>query len=113
SGCGKTTTLRLIAGLEDISSGKLLLDGQILNPVPPQKRDIAMVFQNHALFPHLTAFENMSFGLKLRKFPKPEIEKRVKAAAEMLGISEKLNRKTDELSGGEAQRVALGRALVR
>jgi multiple sugar transport system ATP-binding protein len=113
SGCGKTTMLRLIAGLEGITSGNVSLEGRVLNHVLPKDRDIAMVFQSHALFPHLTAFENMAFGLKLRNLPKGEIEQRVVSAAEILGIADKLKRKPEELSGGEAQRVALGRALVR
>lgn len=113
SGCGKTTTLRIIAGLETADSGTLLLDGVSMNGVPPKDRDVAMVFQSHALFPHLTAYENMAFGLMLRKFPKMEIDKRVRAAAEALGLSSLLARKPQNLSGGECQRVALGRAMVR
>ncbi|MDB6029221.1 MAG: ABC-type sugar/spermidine/putrescine/iron/thiamine transport system, ATPase component [Verrucomicrobiales bacterium] len=113
SGCGKTTTLRLIAGLEDISGGQIVLHGEPLNGVPPKNRDIAMVFQSHALFPHMTVYENLSFGLKLRNLSRTEIDERIRSALETLGLSDKLNRKPDELSGGEAQRVALGRALVR
>lgn len=113
SGCGKTTTLRLIAGLEEADGGRVLLNGALINHTPARSRDIAMVFQSHALFPHMTAFENMAFGLKLRKVPKAEIEKRINETAEMLGLSNKLHRKPGELSGGENQRVALGRAFVR
>lgn len=113
SGCGKSTLLRMIAGLEDITSGEILIDGQVVNDVPPKDRDIAMVFQNYALYPHMTVFENMAFGLKLRKFPREEIERRVKEAAEILGLTEFLNRKPKALSGGQRQRVALGRAIVR
>lgn len=113
SGCGKTTTLRMIAGLEEISSGNLYIGNQIMNNVPPKDRDIAMVFQNYALYPHMTVYENMAFGLKLRKFPKSEIDMRVKEAAQILGITEYLNRKPKALSGGQRQRVALGRAIVR
>ena len=113
SGCGKTTLLRLIAGLEQATQGKVVLESKDLHGVPPRDRDIAMVFQSHALFPHLTVFENMAFGLKLRKIPKSEVERRVASAAEILCISDKLSRKPEELSGGEGQRVALGRALVR
>lgn len=113
SGCGKTTTLRLIAGLEKPTSGKISLHGEVINDRLPKDRDVAMVFQSHALFPHLTVWDNMAFGLKLRKFSADEIGSRVNGAAQMLGIAGKLNRRPDELSGGEAQRVALGRALVR
>ena len=113
SACGKTTTLRLIAGLETPDSGSILLDGQPLDGVAPQDRDVAMVFQDHALFPHLTVFENVALGLRLRKFPRAEIAIRVKAAAEMLGLTALLERRPAELSGGECQRAALGRALVR
>jgi multiple sugar transport system ATP-binding protein len=113
SGCGKTTTLRLIAGLETPDAGNILLDGKSLAGVAPKDRDVAMVFQNHALFPHLTVWENMALGLRLRKFPRAEIEQRVKAAAEMLGLTTMLERRPTELSGGEGQRAALGRALVR
>jgi multiple sugar transport system ATP-binding protein len=113
SGCGKTTTLRLIAGLERPSGGAITLDGKSMNGVPPKDRDVAMVFQNSALYPHLSARENMAFGLKLRKCPRAEIEARVNEAAEMLGLSDCLERKPQALSGGQRQRVALGRALVR
>ncbi len=113
SGCGKSTLLRMIAGLEDITSGEILIDGQVVNDVPPKDRDIAMVFQNYALYPHMTVFENMAFGLKLRKFPREEIERRVREAAEILGLTEFLGRKPKALSGGQRQRVALGRAIVR
>ncbi len=113
SGCGKSTLLRMIAGLEDITSGEILIDGQVVNDVPPKDRDIAMVFQNYALYPHMTVFENMAFGLKLRKFPREEIERRVREAAEILGLTEFLSRKPKALSGGQRQRVALGRAIVR
>ncbi|PMQ01123.1 MAG: glycerol-3-phosphate ABC transporter ATP-binding protein [Dictyoglomus sp. NZ13-RE01] len=113
SGCGKTTTLRMIAGLEEVTEGKIYIGGRLVNDVPPKDRDIAMVFQNYALYPHMTVYDNMAFGLKLRKFPKDEIDRRVKAAAEMLGIENLLKRKPKELSGGQRQRVALGRAIVR
>ena len=113
SGCGKTTTLRLIAGLETPDGGSILLDSQPLAGVLPKDRDVAMVFQDHALFPHLTVFENMALGLMLRKFPRAEIGIRVNAAAEMLGLAALLERRPGELSGGECQRVALGRALAR
>jgi multiple sugar transport system ATP-binding protein len=113
SGCGKTTTLRLIAGLEDPDGGAVSIGGRIVNSVPPKDRDIAMVFQNHALYPHMTAAENIAFGLKLRGFARPEIAGRVKEAAEMLGLTDCLERRPDALSGGQRQRVALGRALVR
>ena len=113
SGCGKSTTLRMIAGLEDITQGKLYIDDEIVNDTESKNRDIAMVFQNYALYPHMTVFQNMAFGLKLRHTPKEEIEKRVKAAAEILEISELLTRKPKALSGGQRQRVALGRAIVR
>ncbi len=113
SGCGKSTTLRMIAGLEEISEGRVLIDGQVVNDVAPKDRDIAMVFQNYALYPHMTVFENMAFGLRLRKFPKDEITKRVQEAASILGIEEYLNRKPKALSGGQRQRVAVGRAIVR
>jgi multiple sugar transport system ATP-binding protein len=112
SGCGKTTTLRLLAGLEDPSSGVIWMDGKVINVVPPGKRDIAMVFQNHALYPHMSAYENMAFGLKVRKCSGSEIERRVREAAEMLGLNDCLTRKPVALSGGQRQRVALGRALV-
>ena len=113
SGCGKTTILRMIAGLEEISSGKVYIGNKLVNDVPPKDRDIAMVFQNYALYPHMTVFQNMAFALKLRKYPKAEIETRVNDAAEILGIKKLLNRKPKELSGGQRQRVALGRAIVR
>src|ERR1051325_4023743 len=113
SGCGKTTTLRMIAGLEEISSGNIFIDGKRINDVPPKDRDIAMVFQNYALYPHMSVYKNMAFGLKLRKYPKPEIEKRVREAAEILGIEQLLERKPKALSGGQRQRVAVGRAIVR
>jgi multiple sugar transport system ATP-binding protein len=113
SGCGKSTTLRMIAGLEEISSGTISIGDRVVNDVLPKDRDIAMVFQNYALYPHMTVFENMAFGLKLRKVPKQEIEKSVKEAAEILGITELLNRKPKALSGGQRQRVAVGRAIVR
>lgn len=113
SGCGKTTVLRMIAGLEDITSGKVQIGDKVVNDVPAKDRDIAMVFQNYALYPHMTVFENMAFALKLRKYPKHEIESRVNDAAEILGIKKYLDRKPKELSGGQRQRVALGRAIVR
>ena len=113
SGCGKTTTLRLIAGLEEMTSGNISIDGQVINAVEPKERDIAMVFQNHALYPHMTAYENMAFGLKLRKHARAEIEQRVREAAEILGLNDCLTRKPEALSGGQRQRVAVGRAIVR
>jgi multiple sugar transport system ATP-binding protein len=113
SGCGKSTTLRMIAGLEEISAGEIYIDNAIVNDVPPKDRDIAMVFQNYALYPHMTVYENMAFGLKLRKFPKAEIEKRVGEAADILGIRDLLKRRPKALSGGQRQRVAVGRAIVR
>ena len=113
SGCGKSTTLRMVAGLEDITEGELLIDGKLVNDVPPKDRDIAMVFQNYALYPHMTVYDNMAFGLKIRKIPKPEIEKRVKEAARILDIEKLLDRKPKQLSGGQRQRVAVGRAIVR
>src|SRR5579859_4991169 len=113
SGCGKTTTLRLIAGLEQITGGTISMDGKIINDVSPKDRDIAMVFQNHALYPHMTARENLAFCLKLRKTPKAEIERRISEAAEILGLKDCLDRRPQELSGGQRQRVSLGRALVR
>ncbi len=113
SGCGKSTTLRMIAGLEEITEGDLLIDGEIMNDVAPKDRDIAMVFQNYALYPHMTVYDNMAFGLKLRKMPKDEIKERVEKAAEMLGLFDLLDRKPAALSGGQRQRVALGRAVVR
>ncbi|HHW57251.1 MAG TPA: sn-glycerol-3-phosphate ABC transporter ATP-binding protein UgpC [Clostridia bacterium] len=113
SGCGKTTTLRMIAGLEEITQGELYIDGKLVNDVPPKDRDIAMVFQNYALYPHMTVYDNMAFGLKLRKVPRAEIDRKVKEAAKILGLEEYLNRKPKALSGGQRQRVALGRAIVR
>ncbi len=113
SGCGKTTSLRLLAGLEELSSGNILIGDRIVNDVAPKDRDIAMVFQSYALYPHMSVYDNMAFGLKLRKTPKPEIERRVKEAAGILGIEALLDRKPKQLSGGQRQRVALGRAIVR
>ena len=114
SGCGKSTTLRMIAGLEEIGSGTISIDGRIVNDVPPKDRDIAMVFQNYALYPHMTAYKNMAFGLMLRKYPKTEIDQRVREAAQILGITDgQLQRKPKALSGGQRQRVAVGRAIVR
>ncbi|MBN2461656.1 MAG: sn-glycerol-3-phosphate ABC transporter ATP-binding protein UgpC [Candidatus Cloacimonetes bacterium] len=113
SGCGKSTTLRMIAGLEDITSGKIIIGDRIVNDVPPKNRDIAMVFQNYALYPHMSVYDNMAFALQLRKHNKGQIDQMVKEAAEMLEISELLDRKPKELSGGQRQRVALGRAIVR
>ncbi|MCM3767342.1 ABC transporter ATP-binding protein [Neobacillus niacini] len=113
SGCGKSTTLRMIAGLEEISKGDFFIDGKRVNDVAPKDRDIAMVFQNYALYPHMTVYDNMAFGLKLRKFPKDEIDRRVKEAAKILGLEAYLTRKPKALSGGQRQRVALGRAIVR
>ncbi len=113
SGCGKTTTLRMVAGLEEISEGELYIDGKLVNDVAPKDRDIAMVFQNYALYPHMTVFDNMAFGLKLRKTPKPEIKRRVHEAAKILDIEHLLDRSIKALSGGQRQRVALGRAIVR
>jgi multiple sugar transport system ATP-binding protein len=113
SGCGKTTTLRMIAGLETISSGDISIDGNVINELAPMDRDIAMVFQNYALYPHMSVYDNMAFGLKMRKFDKGEIDKRVRDAADVLGIGEMLKRKPRQLSGGQRQRVALGRAIVR
>ena len=113
SGCGKSTTLRMIAGLEDITSGELLIDGKVMNSVEPKDRDIAMVFQNYALYPHMTVFDNMAFGLKIRKVDKAEIQKRVMEAAKILDLDKLLDRKPKALSGGQRQRVAMGRAIVR
>src|SRR5688572_6794173 len=113
SGCGKTTTLRMVAGLETITSGRILIDDTVVNNLAPMDRDIAMVFQNYALYPHMSVYDNMAFGLKMRKFDKAEIQKRVHEAAEILGIHEYLRRKPRQLSGGQRQRVALGRAIVR
>jgi len=113
SGCGKSTTLRMIAGLEDITDGEILIGGDVVNDVPPKDRDIAMVFQNYALYPHMTVFQNMSFGLRLKRYPRAEIKKRVDEAARILDIKELLDRKPKQLSGGQRQRVAMGRAIVR
>ena len=113
SGCGKSTTLRMIAGLEDISSGELKIGDRVVNDVEPKDRDIAMVFQNYALYPHMTVYDNMAFGLKLRKVPKDEIDKMVKEAAKVLDLTQLLDRKPKALSGGQRQRVAMGRAIVR
>ena len=113
SGCGKSTTLRMIAGLEEITTGEIWIDGDVVNDVPPRDRDIAMVFQNYALYPHMSVFDNMAFGLKLRKFPKEEIKRRVDEAARILDIIPLLDRKPRALSGGQRQRVAMGRAIVR
>ena len=113
SGCGKSTTLRMIAGLEEISKGTISIDGRMVNDVPPKDRDIAMVFQNYALYPHMSVAQNMAFGLKLRRYPRAEIEKRVREAAEILDITHLLDRKPKALSGGQRQRVAVGRAIVR
>ena len=113
SGCGKSTTLRMIAGLEDITEGKLFIDGVEMNDVPPKDRDIAMVFQNYALYPHMTVYDNMAFGLKIRKMDKAEIDRRVRDAAKQLDLTQYLDRKPKALSGGQRQRVAVGRAIVR
>jgi multiple sugar transport system ATP-binding protein len=113
SGCGKTTILRMIAGLEDITSGELFIDGHLMNEIPPKNRDIAMVFQNYALYPHMTVYQNMSFGLKIRKHSKEEIRNRVQEAAQILNIEKLLDRRPAALSGGQRQRVAVGRAIVR
>ena len=113
SGCGKSTTLRMVAGLEEMTSGEIYIDGKLVNDIPPKDRDIAMVFQNYALYPHMTVYQNMAFGLKLRKYPKEEIDDRVREAADILGIQELLERKPKALSGGQRQRVAVGRAIVR
>ena len=113
SGCGKSTSLRMVAGLEEITDGQIRIGGKVVNEVPPKDRDIAMVFQNYALYPHMTVYKNMAFGLKLRKYPKDEIDRRVKEAAQILGIEDLLNRKPKALSGGQRQRVAVGRAIVR
>ncbi|OGV52848.1 MAG: sugar ABC transporter ATP-binding protein [Lentisphaerae bacterium GWF2_52_8] len=113
SGCGKSTTLRMIAGLEEISSGTISIGPRVINDVPPKDRDIAMVFQNYALYPHMTVYDNMAFGLKLRKFKKADIDRRVKEAADILGLHEYLHRRPKALSGGQRQRVAVGRAIVR
>ncbi len=113
SGCGKSTLLRMVAGLEEITEGEILIDGRVVNDMPPKDRDIAMVFQNYALYPHMTVYDNMAFGLKLRKFPKSEIRNRVEEAAKILHIQYFLDRKPKALSGGQRQRVAVGRAIVR
>src|SRR5688572_9630333 len=113
SGCGKTTTLRMVAGLEEITSGEISIDGRVVNDLPPMDRDIAMVFQNYALYPHMSVYDNMAFGLKMRKFGRDEIQKRVREAAEILGIQPLLARRPRQLSGGQRQRVAMGRAIVR
>jgi multiple sugar transport system ATP-binding protein len=113
SGCGKTTTLRMVAGLEEITSGEIQIDERVVNDLAPMDRDIAMVFQNYALYPHMSVYDNMAFGLKMRKFGREEIEKRVRRAAEILGIQALLQRRPRQLSGGQRQRVALGRAIVR
>ncbi len=113
SGCGKSTTLRMVAGLEDLSGGEVYIGSQLVNDLPPKDRDVAMVFQNYALYPYATAYENMAFALRVRKYPKEEIRRRVEAAAETLGISDLLDRRPKELSGGQRQRVAIGRAIVR
>jgi multiple sugar transport system ATP-binding protein len=113
SGCGKTTTLRMVAGLEEATSGEIYIGDQLVNDVPPKDRDIAMVFQNYALYPHMTVFENMAFGLRLRRIPKPEIRERVEDAARILDIADLLQRQPKQLSGGQRQRVAMGRAIVR
>jgi multiple sugar transport system ATP-binding protein len=113
SGCGKSTTLRMIAGLEEVSDGQIFIGGELVNDLPPKDRDIAMVFQNYALYPHMTVFENMAFGLRLRHFPKPEIRARVENAARILDITDLLDRRPKQLSGGQRQRVAMGRAIVR
>ena len=113
SGCGKTTTLRMVAGLEEITSGEILIGADVVNDLPPMDRNIAMVFQNYALYPHKSVYQNMAFGLQMRKYPKDEIEKRVREAADILGIQSLLERKPRQLSGGQRQRVAVGRAIVR
>src|SRR3989442_10177699 len=113
SGCGKTTTLRMVAGLEEISSGEISIDGRVVNDLAPMDRDIAMVFQNYALYPHMSVYDNMAFGLRMRKFEKPEIDRRVRHAADVLGIQPLLERRPRQLSGGQRQRVALGRAILR
>jgi multiple sugar transport system ATP-binding protein len=113
SGCGKSTALRMVAGLEDVTDGDIVIGDRRVNDVPPKDRDIAMVFQSYALYPHMSVYDNMAFGLKLRKVPKPEIDRRVKEAAEILGLQALLDRKPKQLSGGQRQRVALGRAIVR
>ena len=113
SGCGKSTTLRMVAGLEEISGGTIRIGDKVVNDVPPKDRDIAMVFQNYALYPHMTVYKNMAFGLKLRRVPRAEIDQKVREAAKLLGIENLLERKPKALSGGQRQRVAVGRAIVR
>ena len=113
SGCGKSTLLRMIAGLETVSQGEIHIDGKLINNVPAKDRDIAMVFQNYALYPHMTVYENMAFGLKMRKLPKSEIDDRVRSAMDILGLNDFLDRRPKGLSGGQRQRVAVGRAIVR
>src|SRR6201997_3676666 len=113
SSCGKSTTLRMIAGLEEVTSGEIFIGGELVNDLPPKDRDIAMVFQNYALYPHMTAYENMAFGLRLRKFSRKEIRQRVEHAARILDITDLLDRRPKALSGGQRQRVAMGRAIVR
>src|SRR5512136_257232 len=113
SGCGKTTALRCLAGLEEVTEGKIYIGDRLVNDVPPKDRDIAMVFQNYALYPHMNVRDNLGFGLKMRKFPRSEIDQRVEEAADILGIHELLDRKPKQLSGGQRQRVAVGRAIVR
>jgi multiple sugar transport system ATP-binding protein len=113
SGCGKSTTLRMVAGLEEISEGRISIGGRVVNDIPPKNRDIAMVFQNYALYPHMTVYENMAFGLKLRRFPRKDIDARIQDTARMLGLTELLERRPKALSGGQRQRVAVGRAIVR
>ncbi|MGT2896057.1 ABC transporter ATP-binding protein, partial [Streptococcus entericus] len=113
SGCGKSTTLRMIAGLEDITEGEFYIDDELMNDIEPKDRDIAMVFQNYALYPHMTVYDNMAFGLKLRKYDKADIDRRVREAAEILALTDFLQRKPADLSGGQRQRVAMGRAIVR
>ncbi len=113
SGCGKSTTLRMVAGLEEITAGTISIGERVVNDVPPKDRDIAMVFQNYALYPHMTVYKNMAFGLKLRKFPKAEIDARIQEAAKILGLTDLLGRRPKALSGGQRQRVAVGRAIVR
>ncbi len=113
SGCGKTTALRMVAGLESITDGTVSIDDRVVNTVPPKERDIAMVFQNYALYPHMTVYDNMAFGLKLRKLSKEEIDRRVREASKILGLDDFLDRKPKALSGGQRQRVAMGRAIVR
>src|SRR5258708_10598850 len=112
SGCGKSTTLRMIAGLEDISDGEIYIGGEVVNDIPPKDRDIAMVFQNYALYPHMTVFENMSFGLRLRRLPRAEIRERVEHAAQILDITDPLQPRPKQLSGRQPQRLAMGRATV-